>query len=356
MAVDWLLAGAAVVAVCGESTLALHRVSPWLPVFAAAIGAAVLFRRSRPLLVMGITTVLMLAAMPVVRCNNVALLIEMLVAATAAHTGRRHSLLVAAAALPVVGVAYWLADIHGGVTHFAFYVLLLLAAVASGDALRSRRVARQSRERQRAAERDAAAREMFAQLRSELSRELHDSLGHSLVAISTRASVAVHVANRSADLELLSALRDVASVSADALEELRATLRALERRRTGPDTDFEALARPLRSAGIDVSFSVGGELHAAPRPQLHAAYRILQESLTNILRHSAATLAEVSLNRTADGLALEVINDGVSKAPCTAGHGVRNMQVRASQLGGTVEAERSLGGTWHVRAWIPEAG
>lgn len=351
--VDWILAGAAVLGLCLESPIYLGHFTPWLPFFALAIGVAVLFRRAHPLAIMGITTVLVLAAMPLAGCDHVALLIEMLVAGTCAYAGRRHSLLVAAAVLPVVGVAYWLAHIDAGVANFAIYVLLLLAAVACGDALRSRRAAQHSRELQHAAERDAAAKDMFIQLRNELSRELHDSLGHSLVAISTRASVAAHVAKLPTDPELLAALRDVALVSTDALDQLRATLRTLEQRRTSPEVDFEALAEPLRTAGIDVSVRIAADVKDVARPQLHAAYRILQESLTNVLRHSNATCAEVSFERSAGALTIEVLNDGARSPVASAGQGIRNMQVRASELGGTVEAGVNEGDSWQVKAWIP---
>ena len=226
-----------------------------------------------------------------------------------------------------------------------FYVLLLLAAVACGDALRSRRAAQHSRELQHAAERDAAAKDMFIQLRNELSRELHDSLGHSLVAISTRASVAAHVARpaRGPRAPSRPARRGVGQHRCP-----RRTTGDVADAGTAPHRSRDGLrgARPTRCArpASTCPSAVGGE---CPRSRPPPVARGLPHPAGEPDQRAAtlhATCAEVSLKRSADGLTIEVLNDG-SKAPVASGHGIRNMQVRASELGGTVEAGVRQGDT-----------
>ena len=134
-------------------------------------------------------------------------------------------------------MAWWIAGDEGLGGEFFGYVFLLLAAVAAGDAFRSRHDAAAARHDREALARQAAAREMFDQYRMQLGRELHDSLAHTLVAIATRAGVAAHLHAATATRTCISALEDVKRVSADALNQLRATLQSVR------DSD----GRPSRS-------------------------------------------------------------------------------------------------------------
>ena len=197
-------------------------------VLGIAVAATVATRRRAPLLALIATLGVLLLALPVTHSTHATLAIAMLSAATVAHQVRRVvSVIVGCALVPVVGLAWWIAGADDGGGDFVVYLVFLLAAVAAGDAVKSRHVAAAARHDREQAAREAAAREMFDQYRVELGRELHDSLAHTLVAITTRAGVATHLRGPDGDPELVNALEDVKQASAAALNQLRATLHAV---------------------------------------------------------------------------------------------------------------------------------
>ncbi len=333
---------------------------------AVAVGICLARRRRAPLISLAVTVVLLLLALPMMHSTHTALAVAMVSAATVAFQGRRLlSLAVAAALVPVVVLAWWVAGGDGVGQEFFSYLFLLLLAVVAGDAVKSRRdVAEARQERERVA-RQAAAREMFDDYRVELGRELHDSLAHALVAITTRAGVAAHLgAAGGGDPDLLSALADVKRVSADALNELRQTLQAWRTdatpapvRPTGSSREaLQILIHPLQSAGLDVRLHCDDEVAEASVRVGHVGYRIVQESLTNVLRHGQARTVAVSLTvRGRDELLIEVTNDGpvLDARGFTAGHGLQGMVERARDVGGAVEAGPRVQGGWLVCARLP---
>lgn len=331
-------------------------------VLALAVGAAVGMRRRAPLIALVATLVLLLVALPITHSTHTTLLIAMLCAATVAYQGRRVvSVLVGCALVPVVGLAWWIAGDEGLGSEFFAYVVLLLAAVAAGDAIRSRRDAAAARHDREALARQAAAREMFDQYRMQLGRELHDSLAHTLVAIATRAGVAAHLHARDGDPDLISALDDVKHVSAVALNQLRATLQSV-RDSDGPPLTVPTqtarlalgdLMKPLNLAGLRVDFDFDPAADQAPAQVRHAGFRIVQESLTNVLRHAQARSVSVSLSVADDQLSVEVINDGPVAPPHRIGHGLTGMRERAHEVGGTVSTGSLRLGGWRVHAILP---
>lgn len=331
---------------------------------AAAVGVTLTQRRRAPVPVLGVTLALLLAALPVMDASFSTLAIAMLAAATAAYQGqRRRSLLVGLALLPVLGVFILVGgDWHESGQQLYVDLVPLLAAVAAADALRSRGQARLARGEREQAVRAAAVREMFDAHRLHLARELHDSVAHALVGINTQAAVAAHLHARDADPELLAVLTQVKTASAAALRELRDTLARLRedqvpapvRPGTSGLDDVQTLVQPLRSAGLDVRLDWSPVHGRIPTPTAHAAYRITQEALTNVLRHAHAHVVEVGLTLRDHELHLSVADDGrVAAIPDVPGHGLLGMRERAATVGGKVDAGPRPTGGWLVSARLP---
>ncbi len=246
----------------------------------------------------------------------------------------------------------------------AIRVTLVFVALASGDVVRLRRALRaaaRERAQREAHEREEEARRRAAEERLRIARELHDTLAHSLVAINVRASVAVDLDEESQDRS--AALRDIKQVSATALRDLRATLSLLRERGdaapTAPAADLGALSGlvdRVRAAGLhaEVELEVNG---GVPSAIGGAAFRIIQEALTNILRHANASRAHVGVRASGDALDIEVTDDGrAHSAGASPGLGVRGMVERAAVLGGRVEVGPGQEGGWRVHAVLPLGG
>jgi signal transduction histidine kinase len=195
--------------------------------------------------------------------------------------------------------------------------------------------------------------------RLRLAHELHDALAHTLVGINVRAAAAV----RSADTargEAVAALEEITHSSADALGELRATLKMLRPgeaplRPAQTLADIEDLADGVRGTGLEVRVEIATISDDLPSAIGHAAYRIVQEGLTNIVRHSTATHAIVRVTENEEGLTLEIADDGQPAVThrLDPGHGLQGMAERVGALGGSCEAGAVPGGGWRVRASLP---
>lgn len=196
----------------------------------------------------------------------------------------------------VVVVAIVLIDSSLELTAIGLRLLLVFASLALGDTVRSRRALRaaaQERANREQREREDEARQPAVEERLRIARELHDTLAHSLVAINVRAGVALDLDDSQ---DPSGALRDIKQVSATALHDLRATLGVLRDQAdaapTAPASDLDALAGladRARSAGLhtDVDVQVNGVV--VPSAIGGAAFRIVQEGLTNVLRHADAS-------------------------------------------------------------------
>jgi signal transduction histidine kinase len=238
---------------------------------------------------------------------------------------------------------------------------LVFLALAIGDTVRSRRelqVAAQERAELQAREQEEKVKRRAAAERMRIARELHDSLGHFLVAMNVRASVAVELGDPE---DSAAALEDIKRTSAGALSDLRATLKLLRDQNdmapTAPTPDLAALTgvvQHARAAGLDVDVEVNvGEI-VLPSAISAAAFRIVQEALTNVLRHAEATSARVSVIARSGELEVEVTDDGTNTAVSTdPGFGVRGMRERVAALGGRLDAGRRVNGGWRVHAVLP---
>jgi signal transduction histidine kinase len=240
---------------------------------------------------------------------------------------------------------------------------LALGALVVGDTVRSRRQLREAnreRDLRISHEREQENRRRIADERLRIARDLHDTVAHALVAINVRAGVAAHL-HASEDSD--GALTDIMAVSAEALNDLRTTLSLLREADdpapTAPTLDLASMTQLLdraKAAGLDADADVKLNGHAIPIAVEQAGFRIVQEALTNVMRHAAASRARVTLRVEADALLIDVTDDGTraaSGAPSTGGHGLRGMTERAAALGGAVSAGPAERGGWHVHARLP---
>lgn len=204
--------------------------------------------------------------------------------------------------------------------------------------------------------------------RLRIARELHDVVAHSFAAIALHAGVAEHVKDDRPE-QVGEALRAIKAVSSEASRELRAILGVLRSVDDGPSTvatrgvgGLDALAATASDAGTPTRVAISGR----PRPLLaavdQAAYRIVQESLTNVLRHAGPASASVRVAYEPDRLVVEVVDDGHARgagdgggSPGT-GHGIDGMRERALALGGELEAGRRTACGFRVRASLPFGG
>lgn len=245
---------------------------------------------------------------------------------------------------------------------FVTELALAAAAIALGAAVR---LAREARERTAqiaaltAAEESHAADARMQAERMQIARDLHDTIGHTLSVASLHAGVAAEAPDVATARP---AIDQVRAATSDALRELRRTVKVLRSDdASGPEPvlGFQAL-EPLftaaRTAGLRVETEMSVSTDGLSRSVDAAAYRIVQESLTNVLRHSGAATVRVTAREVGGVLTLRVVDDGRQAATPSlakgAGAGIRGMQERAEMLGGRLTAHPAPGG-FIVDAEIP---
>ncbi|HEY3606913.1 MAG TPA: sensor histidine kinase [Pseudonocardiaceae bacterium] len=363
---DVLLACGLTVFVTGSTTgLAAHWQHPGphlgLPatLWVIAGGVPLLWRRRAPLTAFLVSAALVLsyyrsgypagpsAILPTVVLITLAFLRGPLVAGIAGG-----------AVVLVVAVLVLVSGDQNGALDARLVGLLLWAAVAVviGTIGQVRRTAIRS-----AAERAAEAdRRRAEEQRLGIAREVHDVVAHSLAMINVQAGVAAHVADRRPD-EAKAALLAIKEASRSALADLRATLGVL---RSGDDRAptpglgrLPDLISIASAAGITVE--ADGDAGSLPAPVDVAAYRILQECLTNVVRHGrGADTVTIRLVRTGDQLEITVRDNGHGTKPTAAagGNGLRGMAERATALGGETTAGPAPGGGYQVYARLPLIG
>jgi signal transduction histidine kinase len=214
-------------------------------------------------------------------------------------------------------------------------------------------------ERARAAERgrDEAARHQAAQERLRIARELHDSLTHSISVVQVQAGVAAHLARRRGE-EVPAPLQAIQEAGQDAARELRATLGVLRSDDDAGPSGLDRLAGLLarmRAGGLTVTMSVTGPQCPLPAEVDQAAYRIVQEALTNVTRHAGPATAAVRLSFSPGQLTVQVDDDGAGppRPPSVPGLGLIGMRERVTSLGGALAAGPRAGGGFSVRAELP---
>ncbi|MGI5213654.1 sensor histidine kinase [Plantactinospora sp. CA-290183] len=214
--------------------------------------------------------------------------------------------------------------------------------------------------------REAAARTRVEQSRRvadeerlRIAQEVHDVVGHGLAAIHMQAEIALHLlAKRPGQAEL--ALTAISRTSREALDELRVTLAVVRRddaRSPAPGLDqLDALTARLRGTGLPVTLTLAGARRPLPAAVDLAAYRVVQEALTNVLRHAGAAAATVRIGYLPTEVTVEVTDTGhggPGAAGPGAGHGLTGMRERVVALGGHLEAGPRPDGGFRVFARLP---
>ncbi|MFC8617512.1 sensor histidine kinase [Micromonospora purpureochromogenes] len=199
------------------------------------------------------------------------------------------------------------------------------------------------------------ARRQADEERLRIAQEVHDVVGHGLAAISMQADIALHLLPKRPE-QAEAALTAISRTSREALDELRVTLGAVRRgTERGPVPGLarlDALRERLAGAGLAVDLRVTGEPRPLPGAVDLAAYRVVQEALTNVLRHARVAAARVRVDYGREELVVEVTDRGVGAAGA-AGHGLAGMRERVTALGGSLTAGPGPDGGFRVSARLP---
>ncbi len=346
----------------------------WAYLWAVGLGALMLVRRRYPMIVVvlsagavisyyasgypaiGVAVPLAAAVFSAAEFGRVAASITVSVAVLAISVGYR----LAIGQDPAVVVGY---ELPG-------HALLLAGAIAFGDSVRSRRELRKKSSEVAALTVERYARETEKRAMSErlaIARELHDSVGHALTVITLHAQIAEEALGASEvgdadELAALEALQVMSRTTSATFEDLRRTVASL-RKEDGAFrpplriNDLESAIFPAKQAGLDVRAQVAVR-SPLPSSVEAAIFRIVQESITNVVRHANALHVEVDIRQTGDAVDVSVVNDSksaehgrVEMSGC-AGSGLDGMRERAHLLGGTFSADHQDTG-FAVRASFP---
>ena len=272
-----------------------------------------------------------------------------------------------AVAWTLLGVGYvsflWLPDLLGrdegpGLGQALALAAWLLALGTSTEVVRVRR--ERAAEAARTVQEERRRRASEERLR--IARELHDVVAHHLSLINVQAGVALHLLDERPE-HARTALGAIKGASKDALEELRSVVDVLRSGDEGAPrapaptlADLDAVVERAAAAGLDVQVVTSGPPRPLPRPVERAAVRIVQEAVTNVLRHAGRAAASVELTYGADALVVQVDDDGAGMAgdgPARAGSGIAGMRERVTALGGRLDAGPRSGRGFRVRAWLP---
>jgi signal transduction histidine kinase len=200
--------------------------------------------------------------------------------------------------------------------------------------------------------------------RLRIARELHDVVAFSFATISVQAGVAAHLADARPDVAA-EALRTIKAISGEASRELRAILGVMRRTAGAGEVPLhgvarlDALAAATTGAGLATRVVVSGRRRGLPPAVDSAAYRIVQEALTNALRHAGAASAVVTVRYEPARLVIEVLDDGRGPGRTDgelepgSGHGIAGMRERAQALGGELDAGSPPRGGFRVHASLP---
>jgi signal transduction histidine kinase len=209
-------------------------------------------------------------------------------------------------------------------------------------------------------ERDIAAREAVVEERARIARELHDAIAHNVSMMVVQAGAERRLLNGSGG-STREVLETIEQVGRGALTEMRRLVGMLRSENGDPLApqpglaDVATLARQVQEAGLPVELIVEGERRALPVGIDLSAYRIVQEALTNALKHAGDAHATVRVRYDSDSLELEIVDDGAGgSAPvASGGHGLVGMRERVALYGGSFDAGRRPNGGFHVRVLLP---
>jgi signal transduction histidine kinase len=341
----------------------------------ASVSVPLLWRRRRPLTVLGIVTAVALAwflipfvAEPPLDHFNASFFafVVSLYSAGLYAANKKASVAAALVALGSVltAVAFLDEEFRGNPRAFFFNASIVIVFFYVGYIGRVRRDYLEERATRMEREREEEARRAVAMERARIARELHDVVAHSVGLMTVQAGAANLVFAKDPDAAL-SSLSSIEQTGRLALGELRRLLGVLRTEDEGeelspqPSLDhLDGLVAKVEEAGVDVEVTVEGDLQDLPTALGLSAYRILQEGLTNVLKHAGCwARAEVVVRRTQDELVLEIADDGRGVASEAAsvrgGHGLIGMRERVALFGGRMSTGPRRGGGFFVRTEIP---
>jgi signal transduction histidine kinase len=331
-----------------------------LVALAVVLGVAAARRVRAPFVLLALMLVISVASVVLPQAGaghveTLGLFLLLAVYNAAAHTSGRGAQLAGAMTFGLY-IADLLADSQGIYAEgVVFYALLFGAPWAAGRAVRRWRLSERRLEQEKA--RTAAA---IAEERARIARELHDVVAHSISVMVVQARGGRRVL-QSEPADANEAFAVIERTGHQALEEMRRLLGMLRRSdeelTLAPQPslkELERLVEQVRAAGLPVSLAVEGEARELPPGVDLSAYRIVQEALTNALRHAGPARARVVVRYRADDLELEIADDGPGTDDASGpGYGLAGMRERVSVYGGELQAGRRPEGGYALRVRLP---
>lgn len=349
-------------------------------VYGGLVGVALLWRRRRPLVVLAVVALLSAVVAPIevngTMMHEGMLLVSLAVAEYAVVAYGRTIVAAISGGIAALLAAALMVEARsspghdwspiGLLDHFATIGNLLGYAAVVWTAALSVRIVRQQKatavDRRVAAERERAQRIRLAvaEERATIARELHDIVAHSLSVMILQANGGEYALDHDPG-RTRTALRTISATGNDALDEIRQLVQILRSDGDGGIGDdpaspgrVTAVVDRARAAGLAVDLVQDGTPSELPGGVALAVFRIVQESLTNTLKHAGpAPSATVRVLYSRRSIDVEVTDNGAGGSPATGGHGLVGMRERALLYGGTFDAGPLLGGGWRVRARIP---
>lgn len=337
-----VLAGSVVVSLGDTAEPSRNAVVGW--VCAVLACAALFLRRRYPFAVAVFTLVCCAIYYPRTDPDGFVLLAFAFALYNTASTGRiRSAAIVTVAALGGIAVGELQSRTGRQVDNFAFLLMSgwFIALVAVGAVTFYRREAERTKEME--------AQRRATEERLRIARELHDVLGHNLALINVQAGAALHGKDAAKSEEALATIK---RTSKDALRELRATLGMLRQADTPSLARVAELAESVGGSGLTVRTEIDGTARELPPDVEHAAFRVVQEALTNVARHAAARTVVVRIGYTDHDVSVQIDDDGKG-GKAKPGNGIRGMAERAAALGGELTAAGREDGGFRVRARLP---
>ena len=281
--------------------------------------------------------------------------------------GLAGAVVTALTALVAIRVAFGAAEPPAGIS--GSVVWMAATAGAAGTAVgyyRALLVATRAQLAREAQTREEQARRRAVEERLRIARELHDVFGHTMATISVQAGVGIHLI-QTRPAQAVEALTTIKQISDQGLTDVKAILGVL-RADSDPDQprtprggldQLDALLDPVRAAGVQPQLTVRGSARPLPAAVDLAAYRIIQEALTNVLRHARARTVQLDLRYEPERVVIRILDDGTAASPGQAGtngqdgHGISGMRERALALSGQFTAGPHPDGGFQVRCALP---
>ena len=374
VAIDAVVAVLLAVAFLVGSTRPAYGVPLWVAYLLALISTLpVAVRRLWPLPVLGVVLAGSVAAMAIGTGKDPYVAVAYVLYLVALRYPRRTAaavlagvLVLTAAGTAAGGAALGHNEASTVAARFVGSAVVIIAAWMIGVAVREQRAytagLREQAERRVQAQL-AEGRRAATEERLRIARELHDVVAHSLSLIAVQAGVGSYVAGARPE-EAARALASIETTSREALREMRWLLGVLRDDSAGTDlapahglADVGQLVAGTAEAGVRVQLEIRGTQRPVPPGVGLAAYRIIQEALTNVVKHAQTTASRVLVTYTDDALCLEITDDGrgarADAVAASGGHGLAGMRERASLFGGELHAGPLPGRGFRVGARLP---